>query len=360
MPPRRRKGVAKPIKKSKRDKYVYFDSDGNPVSGSTSKRENAVVDAAPPKPAPKQQSRSAAGAPSPPQKLSTAALPPMVPGQRSRQDSIDDPKETAGPPEEQSAARSALAQALFSDLLAQDAVDSSNDNTNSINNDHASLECDERGHRVLPSVEAAPASDLYLAPRIGSPLARLALTPSTRGGRCSQEQEKDQEQLQAPAAAPVPAPPRPSTLPSRQASRFEAAHHPEDALEIEHPAMSGSYIPPSQHRHMRACMVCAIVRTEQQFKQNGCPNCEAFLELANNSDAIQECTSQVFDGLIVVTDTSRSWVARHQRLEGYVPGTYAVQVEGVLPDEAIAAAENAGVHYVPRDGSVNEALPTDA
>ncbi|KAF2688609.1 transcription initiation Spt4 [Lentithecium fluviatile CBS 122367] len=122
----------------------------------------------------------------------------------------------------------------------------------------------------------------------------------------------------------------------------------------------GAYIPPNQHRHMRACMVCSIVRTEQQFKQHGCPNCDAFLELANNSEAIQECTSQVFDGLITVSDTSRSWVARWQRLEGYVPGVYAVQVEGVLPEEAIAAAENAGVHYQPRDGTVNEALPTDS
>lgn len=125
-------------------------------------------------------------------------------------------------------------------------------------------------------------------------------------------------------------------------------------------AMSKAYIPPNQHKNMRACMVCSVVRTQQQFYSGGCPNCEAFMELAGNHDAIQDCTSQVFDGLITVSDTRKSWVARWQRLEGYVPGVYAVQVEGVLPEEIIAAAENAGVHYVPRDGSVNEALPTDA
>jgi transcription elongation factor SPT4 len=124
--------------------------------------------------------------------------------------------------------------------------------------------------------------------------------------------------------------------------------------------MSGNFIPTSQHRHMRACMVCSIVRTQQQFQTSGCPNCESFLELAGNPEAVQEATSQVFDGMLTVSNTSRSWVARYQRLEGYVPGVYAVQVEGILPEEIIIAAENAGVHYIPRDGSVSEALPTDS
>jgi transcription elongation factor SPT4 len=121
-----------------------------------------------------------------------------------------------------------------------------------------------------------------------------------------------------------------------------------------------NFIPPSQQRNMRACMVCSIVRTQSQFMTSGCPNCEAFLELAGSQDAIADCTSQVFEGLLTVSDTTRSWAARYQRLEGYVPGVYAVQVEGILPEEVVVAAENAGVHYIPRDGSVSEALPTDA
>lgn len=120
-----------------------------------------------------------------------------------------------------------------------------------------------------------------------------------------------------------------------------------------------AYIAPSQQRNMRACMVCSIVRTSQQFLNSGCPNCESFLELTGNGDAIQDCTSQVFDGLLTVSNTSKSWVARYQRLEGYVPGVYAIQVEGILPEDVVVAAENAGVHYIPRDGSVSEALPTE-
>lgn len=64
--------------------------------------------------------------------------------------------------------------------------------------------------------------------------------------------------------------------------------------------------------------------------REGCPNCENILGLRGNSDAIQECTSQVFEGLISLADERQSWVARWQRLEGYVPGTYAVKVTGTV------------------------------
>lgn len=62
--------------------------------------------------------------------------------------------------------------------------------------------------------------------------------------------------------------------------------------------------------------------------REGCPNCDDVLGLRNNNDAIQECTSQVFEGLVTVRDPVTSWVARWQRLDSYVPGTYAVKVTG--------------------------------
>jgi transcription elongation factor SPT4 len=121
----------------------------------------------------------------------------------------------------------------------------------------------------------------------------------------------------------------------------------------------GAYIPPGQQRNMRACMVCSVVRTQQQFLSQGCPNCEDILELTGNPEQINDCTSQVFEGLITVADTSRSWVARYQRLEGYKAGVYATQVEGILPDDIIGLVESAGINYVPRDGSEQEMLPKD-
>lgn len=121
----------------------------------------------------------------------------------------------------------------------------------------------------------------------------------------------------------------------------------------------GAYIPPNQQRNMRACMVCAIVRTQQQFMSQGCPNCEDFLELAGNSEMVSDCTSQVFDGLITVADPKNSWVARFNHIDNYVPGVYAVQVEGLLPEDVLVAVENAGVNYFPRDGSTQEIIPQD-
>lgn len=83
-------------------------------------------------------------------------------------------------------------------------------------------------------------------------------------------------------------------------------------------------------RALRACMVCSVVQPQSKFNREGCPNCEEFLELRGNPDAIADCTSQVFEGLITVTDPEHSWVAKFQRLEGYKPGTYAVKVVGMV------------------------------
>lgn len=94
-----------------------------------------------------------------------------------------------------------------------------------------------------------------------------------------------------------------------------------------------AFVPPSQHRNLRACMVCSIVQPASKFRSQGCPNCEEFLELAGSGeDHIQDCTSQVFEGLITLTDPANSWVAKWQRLDSYQPGVYAVKVVGVVSD----------------------------
>lgn len=59
-------------------------------------------------------------------------------------------------------------------------------------------------------------------------------------------------------------------------------------------------------------------------------------------------------GMIALTQPEGSWVAKWMRLEGYVPGMYAVQVVGTLPDEALDNIRAAGLRYVPRDGRKDE------
>ncbi|KAM0804648.1 Spt4/RpoE2 zinc finger-domain-containing protein [Usnea florida] len=154
--------------------------------------------------------------------------------------------------------------------------------------------------------------------------------------------------------------------------------------------MSSAFVPGSQQRYLRACMVCSIVQTHARFLRDGCPNCESFLGLANSTDAVQECTSQVFEGLITLADPTTSWVARWQRLEGCVSGVYAVKVVGTplglegqpraqakagslkvkgkgrfraktdnvcllqLPDDVKQNIEDAGARYIPRDGTADD------
>lgn len=75
-------------------------------------------------------------------------------------------------------------------------------------------------------------------------------------------------------------------------------------------------------------------------------------------DAIIDCTSQVFEGIISLADPSKSWVAKWQRLDGYVKGVYATKVSGVLPDEVVAVMEDeARVRYIPYVGVYNIGVP---
>lgn len=54
--------------------------------------------------------------------------------------------------------------------------------------------------------------------------------------------------------------------------------------------------------------------------------------MRGSQETVMDCTSQVFEGMITINAAPESgagsWVARWQRLEGYVPGVYAVKVVG--------------------------------
>ncbi|KAI6354129.1 Transcription elongation factor SPT4 [Pyricularia grisea] len=112
--------------------------------------------------------------------------------------------------------------------------------------------------------------------------------------------------------------------------------------------MSESYVAPRDQRHLRACMVCSIVVHQKRFYDEGCPNCEDFLHLQGSTDQIESCTSQVFEGLISLADPTKSWVAKWQRLDGYVRGVYAIKVSGQLPDDVRATIEDEyRIQYIP-------------
>jgi len=95
-------------------------------------------------------------------------------------------------------------------------------------------------------------------------------------------------------------------------------------------------------------MICSIVMTQNRFEHEGCPNCDELLGLKGSREQIDMCTSQVFEGLIALRDPAASWVARWQRLDQYVPGTYAIKVAGQLPEGVQQQLEEEhGFVYIP-------------
>ncbi|KAM3173359.1 hypothetical protein ACTXT7_012650 [Hymenolepis weldensis] len=106
---------------------------------------------------------------------------------------------------------------------------------------------------------------------------------------------------------------------------------------------------PSDLRNLRACLVCGLVKTLTQFEGGGCENCEDFIHLQGNREAIFDCTSKNFDGIVVVTDPSQSWVARWINIDKLNPGVYAMSVSGKLPKNRIDDLSRKGIAYTSRD-----------
>ncbi|CAE6465973.1 unnamed protein product [Rhizoctonia solani] len=102
-------------------------------------------------------------------------------------------------------------------------------------------------------------------------------------------------------------------------------------------------------RNLRACLLCSIIQTGQDFKKVGCPNCDEILQLKGSSDNVQHRTSATFDGVIALMNPEDSWVGRWQRTHKYVKGMYAVRVSGRVPEDVIDDLHSRGITYRPRD-----------
>jgi transcription elongation factor SPT4 len=77
--------------------------------------------------------------------------------------------------------------------------------------------------------------------------------------------------------------------------------------------------------------------------------------LQNSDEAVEQCTSQVFEGSMAIVDPKKSWVAKWQRLTNYVPGVYALKVSGTLSEDVrLRIEQDFGVRYIPRDGTAQD------
>uniref|UniRef100_A0ABI8A6D7 Spt4/RpoE2 zinc finger domain-containing protein n=1 Tax=Felis catus TaxID=9685 RepID=A0ABI8A6D7_FELCA len=63
---------------------------------------------------------------------------------------------------------------------------------------------------------------------------------------------------------------------------------------------------PKDLRHLRACLLCSLVKTIDQFEYDGCDNCDAYLQMKGNREMVYDCTSSSFDGNRARAEESRS------------------------------------------------------
>nr|XP_023019213.1 transcription elongation factor SPT4 [Leptinotarsa decemlineata] len=108
---------------------------------------------------------------------------------------------------------------------------------------------------------------------------------------------------------------------------------------------------PKDLRGLRACLVCSLIKSFDQFENDGCDNCDEFLRMKNNSDNVYDCTSSNFDGMISMITPEDSWVAKWQRVNRFCRGVYAISVSGRLPNSVVRELKSRGLVYRSRDTS---------
>ena len=111
------------------------------------------------------------------------------------------------------------------------------------------------------------------------------------------------------------------------------------------------HVIPNQTRKLRACLLCSLVKSLEHFEMDGCENCDDFLHLRSNVEAIFECTSSNFSGIFALLKPEDSWVGRWQRVDKCIPGVYAISVAGKLPSDIVSELQSHGIVYKSRDTS---------
>jgi hypothetical protein len=56
----------------------------------------------------------------------------------------------------------------------------------------------------------------------------------------------------------------------------------------------------TSRKSWRACLLCGLLKTREQFRRDGCDNCETILNLKGSNKEILECTSAQYGFLFCV------------------------------------------------------------
>ena len=101
---------------------------------------------------------------------------------------------------------------------------------------------------------------------------------------------------------------------------------------------------PTNLKTVRACKRCGLLKTQEQFHDEGCENCP-FLEMVESIDRVNRCTTPFYEGLTAVMDPRESWAAKWIRVDNYLPGVYAITVTGNFDREIEEDLENQGIRW---------------
>jgi transcription elongation factor SPT4 len=101
---------------------------------------------------------------------------------------------------------------------------------------------------------------------------------------------------------------------------------------------------PNNIRSIRACKRCGLLKTTEQFLEFGCDNCP-FLGMTDDMVQVNKCTTAFFEGQAAIMDPRESWTAKWIRVDGYLPGVYAIQVTGQLDREIEEDLESRGIRW---------------
>lgn len=101
-------------------------------------------------------------------------------------------------------------------------------------------------------------------------------------------------------------------------------------------------VPEALNRNLRCCIPCRLVKTLEQFYDQGCENC-TFLDMEGDRERIEDCTTTEFHGLLAVVDPEGSWTSKWTHHRKHVPGCYALSVDSALQPHIQEILENHGV-----------------
>lgn len=83
---------------------------------------------------------------------------------------------------------------------------------------------------------------------------------------------------------------------------------------------------------------------EKYKTKQGCENCP-FLDMIDNPERANICTSAFYEGSAALMDPRESWTAKWIRVDAYLPGVYAISITGNFDREIEDDLEARGIRW---------------